>query len=192
MYDEAGNTSALRAGWGHAIDDGADWVQLTTWNDYSEGSQFAPSLHNGYAYLDLSSYYLTRFKTGQWPEIVRDTVYLTSRVQFAGTQPVPGAQQKLMSPRAGTAPPRDMVEALTFLTAPAVLDTAVGTERQSHPVPAGVRATLVPLHTGWSTATVRRDGRTVAAVASRHPVRSQVEVQDLQYYAATSGRPDSP
>ncbi|WP_405913856.1 endo-1,3-alpha-glucanase family glycosylhydrolase [Streptomyces sp. NBC_00963] len=192
VYDEAGNTATLRAGWGHAIDDGADWVQLTTWNDYSEGSQFAPSLHNGYVYLDLSSYYLTRFKTGQWPRIVRDTVYLTSRVQFAGTRPLPGAQQKLMSPRAGTAAPRDTVEALTFLTAPAVLDTVVGTERQSHPVPAGVRPTLVPLHTGWSAATVRRDGRTVAEVTSRHPVRSQVQVQDLQYYAESSGRPDTP
>ena len=43
-----------------------------------------------------------------------------------------------------------------------------------------------------SAATVRRDGRTVAEVTSRHPVRSQVQVQDLQYYAESSGRPDTP
>lgn len=43
IYDEAGNTATLRSTWTHAIEDGADWVQLTTWNDYSEGSQFAPS-----------------------------------------------------------------------------------------------------------------------------------------------------
>lgn len=42
IYDEAGNTATLRSTWTHAIEDGADWVQLTTWNDYSEGSQFAP------------------------------------------------------------------------------------------------------------------------------------------------------
>ncbi|WP_328535637.1 glycoside hydrolase family 71 protein [Streptomyces sp. NBC_00344] len=192
VYDEAGNTATLRTTWGHAIDDGADWVQLTTWNDYSEGSQFAPSAHNGHAYLDLASYYLSRFKTGKWPRIVRDTVYLTSRVQFSATTPSPGAEKLLMSPRDGTAPPRDAVEALTFLTAPATLDTVVGTDRQSHPVPAGVRPTLVPLHTGWSSAVVRRDGRQVAEVAARHPAESRVDVQDLQYYAATSGRPGAP
>ncbi|WP_159673091.1 glycoside hydrolase family 71 protein, partial [Streptomyces mexicanus] len=87
VYDEAGNTATLRSTWNHAIADGADWVQLTTWNDYSEGSQFAPSLHNGHTYLDISSYYLTRFKTGAWPPIVRDTVYVTSRVQFPDAAP---------------------------------------------------------------------------------------------------------
>lgn len=191
IYDEAGNTATLRTSWGHAISDGADWVQLTTWNDYSEGSQLAPSTHNGYAYLDLSSYYLSRFKAGEWPRIVRDTVYLTSRVQFSATRPSPGAEKLLMSPREGTAPPRDMVEALTFLTAPADVDTVVGADRQSHRVAAGVRPTLVPLRTGWSSAVVRRDGHQVAEVTSRHPAESQVDVQDLQYYAATSGRPDA-
>ncbi|MEV6794581.1 glycoside hydrolase family 71 protein [Streptomyces sp. NPDC051320] len=192
VYDEAGNTATLRATWGHAIGDDADWVQLTTWNDYSEGSQFAPSLHNGYAYLDLSSYYLTRFKTGAWPRIVRDTVYLTSRVQFAAAVPPAGAEQLLMSPRGGSAPPRDMVEALTFLTAPASVDTVVGADHQSQPAPAGVHPTLVPLHPGWSSAVVRRAGHQVAKVAARHPVAAQVDVQDLQYYAASSGRPGTP
>lgn len=189
VYDEAGNTATLRASWGHAIDDGADWVQLTTWNDYSESSQFAPSLHNGYAYLDLSSYYLTRFKTGGWPRIVRDTVYLTSRVQFAAATPTSGRQRLLMSPREGSAAPRDRVEVLTFLTAPATLDTVVGTSRDRRRVPAGVRPTLLPLHPGRSSATVRRGGHPVAAVAARHPVERRFAVQDLQYYAATSGRP---
>ncbi|MCX3058487.1 endo-1,3-alpha-glucanase family glycosylhydrolase [Streptomyces beihaiensis] len=187
VYDEAGNTATLRSTWNHAISDGADWVQLTTWNDYSEGSQFAPSLHNGHTYLDLSSYYLTRFKTGHWPPIVRDTVYVTSRVQYARTADAP-LQPLLMSPRQGTATPRDDVEVLTFLTAPADVTAEVGTDTHTYRAPRGVHAELLPLRPGHTRAVVRRAGHTVAAVTTRYPVRTDVTVQDLQYYAVSSGR----
>ncbi|WP_328301930.1 glycoside hydrolase family 71 protein [Streptomyces sp. NBC_00435] len=187
IYDEAGNTATLRATWTRAIDDGADWVQLTTWNDYSEGSQFAPSQHNGYSYLDLSSYYLTKFKTGSWPKIVRDTLYLTARTQFASADPS-GSQSLVMSLRKGSAAARDKVEVLSFLSAPASIRTAVGTAADAHDAPAGVHSELLPLKTGRSSATVARGGSTGARVELGYPVDRAVEVQDLQYYAATSGR----
>ncbi|WP_030854557.1 glycoside hydrolase family 71 protein [Streptomyces sp. NRRL F-4474] len=187
IYDEAGNTATLRATWTRAIEDGADWVQLTTWNDYSEGSQFAPSLHNGHAYLDLTSYYLTRFKTGDWPKIVRDTLYLTARTQFADADPT-GDQSLLMSLRKGSAPARDTVEVLSFLTSPAAVRTTVGTTRSSHDAPAGIHAELLPLKAGTSGAHVVRGGKATAEVDLPYRVDHAVDVQDLQYYAATSGR----
>ncbi|MER5759386.1 endo-1,3-alpha-glucanase family glycosylhydrolase [Streptomyces sp. NPDC002082] len=187
IYDEAGNTATLRATWNRAIEDGADWVQLTTWNDYSEGSQFAPSLHNGHAYLDLSSYYLTRFKTGGWPRIVRDTLYLSSRTQFAATDPS-GGQSLVMSLRGGSAAARDTVEVLSFLTAPASIRTAVGAAEDAHTAPAGVHSELLPLGPGVGAASVVRGGKAGARVELRYRVDRTVEVQDLQYYAATSGR----
>ncbi|MFK4145187.1 glycoside hydrolase family 71 protein [Streptomyces sp. NPDC004065] len=187
VYDEAGNTATLRSTWNHAISDGADWVQLTTWNDYSEGTQFAPSLHNGHAYLDISSYYLTRFKTGAWPRIVRDTVYVTSRVQFTGTGSA-ARQPRLMRPRPGTAPPRDQVELLTFLTAPATVSARVGAVPHACRAPIGVHAQYLPLAPGRTEAVVRRAGAAVASVTTRFPVRRTVAVQDLQYYAVSSRR----
>ncbi|MBW5481460.1 glycoside hydrolase family 71 protein [Streptomyces bambusae] len=187
VYDEAGNTATLRATWHRAIEDGADWVQLTTWNDYSEGSQFAPSLHNGHAYLDLSSYYLTRFKTGDWPRIVRDTLYVTSRTQFAATAPS-GDQHLLMSLRKGSAAARDTVEVLSFLASPAAVRTTVGSATSSYEAPAGVHARLLPLRTGTSSATVVRDGRSGASAELPYRVQQRAQVQDLQYYAVTSGR----
>ncbi|MBW1600753.1 hypothetical protein JJV70_01230 [Streptomyces sp. JJ66] len=190
IYDEAGNTATLRTTWTRAIEDGADWVQLTTWNDYSEGSHFAPSLHNGHAYLDLTSYYLTRFKTGRAPEIVRDTLYLTSRTQFAAAQPT-GGQERVMSLRKGSATPRDTVEVLSFLTTPATVRATVGTADSSYEAPAGPHAKLLPLRSGSSEATVLRGSTTVTTVELPYEVRDRVEVQDLHYYAATSGR-DSP
>ncbi|MFD6228012.1 glycoside hydrolase family 71 protein [Streptomyces sp. NPDC060232] len=187
IYDEAGNTATLRATWTRAIEDDADWVQLTTWNDYSEGSQFAPSLHNGHTYLDLTSYYLTRFKTGGWPKIVRDTLYLSARTQFADARPT-GEQSLVMSLRKGSAPARDTVEVLSFLTGPAVVRTTVGASRGSHDAPAGIHSELLPLKAGTSSAHVARDGETAAKVDLPYRVEPKAEVQDLQYYAATSGR----
>ncbi|MFI8497312.1 glycoside hydrolase family 71 protein [Streptomyces sp. NPDC085524] len=189
IYDEAGNTATLRATWTRAIEDGADWVQLTTWNDYSEGSQFAPSLHNGHTYLDLSSYYLTRFKTGGWPKIVRDTLYLTARTQFAGADPT-GPQSLLMSLRKGSAAPRNTVEVLSFLAGPAVVRTAVGSAKDTHEAPAGLHSELLPLKPGTSSAQVVRDGKPGAEVELPYPAGGTARVQDLQYYGATSGRND--
>ncbi|WP_037851544.1 glycoside hydrolase family 71 protein [Streptomyces sp. NRRL S-340] len=187
VYDEAGNTATLRSTWNHAISDGADWVQLTTWNDYSEGSQFAPSLHNGHTYLDISSYYLTRFKTGAWPRIVRDTVYVTSRVQFTDTRSAP-LQPRLMRPRPGTAAPRDQVEVLTFLTAPATVLAQAGTVPHTYRAPAGVHARYLELSPGRTKAVVRRGDTTVTEVTTRYPARRTVTVQDLQYYGVSSRR----
>ncbi|AWZ18138.1 MULTISPECIES: glycoside hydrolase family 71 protein [unclassified Streptomyces] len=187
IYDEAGNTATLRTTWNRAIEDGADWVQLTTWNDYSEGTQFAPSQHNGHAYLDLSSYYLAKFKTGSWPKIVRDTLYLTSRTQFAAADPT-GDQSLVMSLRKGSAASRDTVEVLSFLTRPASVLRTVGSAKGTYEAPAGVHSELLPLTPGTSSATVVRDGKAGAGVRLLYPADRKVEVQDLQYYAATSGR----
>ncbi|MFK0172130.1 glycoside hydrolase family 71 protein [Streptomyces sp. NPDC090306] len=185
IYDEAGNTETLRATWTHAIDDGADWVQLTTWNDYSETTQFAPSLHNGYTYLDLSSYYLTRFKTGDWPAVVRDTVYVTSRTQFAAAT---AGQRKPMTLRGGSAPARDTVEVLTFLAGSATVNATSGSLSRSYRADEGVHAELLPLRTGLATAAVVRDGRTTTKVTTHYQVTDSPEVQDMQYYGVTSGR----
>ncbi|MEU2390187.1 glycoside hydrolase family 71 protein [Streptomyces sp. NPDC007369] len=187
VFDEAGNTATLRTTWTRAVDDGADWVQLTTWNDYSEGTQFAPSVHNGHAYLDLTSYYLTRFKTGSWPKIVRDTLYVTARTQFAAADPS-GDQSLVMSLRKGSAAARDTVEVLSFLKAPATVRTRTGPATGTHEAPAGIHSKLLPLRTGTSAAAVVRGGKTVARAELPRPVRRTVEVQDLQYHAVTSGR----
>ncbi|MDI2127498.1 endo-1,3-alpha-glucanase family glycosylhydrolase [Yinghuangia seranimata] len=188
IFDEAGNTENLRATWEGAIGKGADWVQLTTWNDYSEGTQFAPSVHNGRVYLDISTYYATWFKTGGRPVITRDTVYVTHRLQFAGTRPAAAGQQQFMAPRPGTLAPRDTVEALAFLTGPATVRVQSGGQAKDNQAPAGVSAYLVPLAYGAQSAAVTRGGTSVAAVTTTFEVRADPRTQDLQYVAAGSAR----
>ncbi len=187
IYDEALNTQNLKTTWQGSIDNGADWVQLTTWNDFSEGTQFTPSPHNDSAYLDISSYYLTWLKTGKAPAIVRDTVYLTHRTQLAAAKPT-GGQTKLMAPRSGTSTPRDDVEILSFLTGAATVNATIGGTAKTYSAKAGLQAQLYPLANGTNKVSVVRSGTTTATVTSPWTVVAAPVVQDLQYHAVSSGR----
>lgn len=183
LYAESDNTETLRATWQQAIDDGADMVQLVTWNDYSEGTSFAPSVAHGNAFLDASSYYATWFKTGSAPEIRTDQMIVTHRIQFFSAVPQTGTV--LMQPTLdGTStPPRNTVEVLTMLTAPATVTVNIGGHKYSADAPAGVHAMTFPLELGAISAWATRGSSTILTATSWHQVVAYPKVQDLQYYA---------
>ncbi|WP_327085263.1 endo-1,3-alpha-glucanase family glycosylhydrolase [Nonomuraea sp. NBC_01738] len=183
IYDEAANTENLRSTWQKSITGGADWVQLTTWNDFSEGTQFVPSVHNGGVYLDLTSYYLTWWKMGKAPAIVRDTLYLTHRTQLNAARPTSGTQTKFMVPRGGTTTPRDTVEVLSFLTGDTTVKATIGGSEHPYAAKAGVTAKTFPLAYG-----VNKASAGAVTVSSPWTVTKDFAVQDLQYHAAGSGR----
>ena len=186
IYDEAANTLNLRDTWSIALRGKADWVLLPTWNDYTENSEIAPSVYHGYAFLDLMAFYITWFKTGVRPTIVRDGVYLTHRRQpFAAKPSFP--QTRLEKWRGGTAP-RNTVESLNFLVAPAVVAINVGGVITRCSVAAGLSACIAPLRAGRVSVSVIRSGRTVTSVTSPAVVDTTPYTQDLQYVAASSLR----
>ncbi len=188
VYWEALNTENFRDTWNTAISDGADWVMIPTWNDYSEGAEISPSTHIGWGFLDLASYYLTRFKTGQWPVIVRDVIYVCHRVQFANALPdASGGETKLMTLISRLAA-RDDVEVLSFLTAPSMVEVNIGGKTQQVTAPAGVSAALFGLAPGTISARVIRDGQLIVSVDSPFIVKKNFPIQDEQYYIVTSGR----
>ncbi len=186
IYDEANNTENLRATWQGAIN-GADWVQMVTWNDYSEGTQFAPSQRNNSTYLDLSSYYLVKFKTGAFPSITKDVVYITHRMQRYASYPT-YPQTKLMQLRSGSSPARDKIEVLTMLTASATVTATIGGVQSTYDAQSGVHSGLFDLRNGQHSASVRRNGSTTASVTTKYATVDRLYVQDLQYYAVNSGR----
>ena len=186
LYAEANNTETLRASWDRAESDGADLVQLVTWNDYSEGTSFAPSAGHGRSFLDINSFYATRFKAGNAPTITGDAIYLTNRIQAFGS--VPSTDHQLMAPTlSGTAvKPRDAVEVLTFLSASATVTVNIGGKSESYTAPPGVSSKTFPIAIGGITATAVRSGNSVARVVSTHPIVANPVVQDLAYYANSS------
>lgn len=185
VYDEAANSTTMRQSWQVALEQGADWVQIVTWNDYSEGTQIAPSVHNEYALLDLTSYFLSVYKTGSAPRILRDTVYLSHRTQFHDAQPAFTSADPML-PRTGGLPPRDTVEALVFAVAASVVRVRDGAADYECEVPAGVSTCTFALQVGEVSATMTRDGQTVAEVVSPFPVQETPDVQDLQYVFRSS------
>jgi hypothetical protein len=188
LYWEANNTENLRATWAAAIS-GADWVQLVTWNDYTENTQFSPSTHIGWGPLDISSYYLTQFKQGVAPPIVRDVVYVSHRVQSHAL--VPTNQTELMNLSPFSSPPRDTVEVLSFLKSDANVTVNVGDQKFTYSAPAGVFAQSFPLAPGIIDVDVTRSDRLVTEVKTKFPIELTRTTQDLQYYFVSSGRDGS-
>ncbi len=189
VFEEPLNTQNMRDTWQIARDSSAEWVLLPTWNDYTEGTSIEPSAKHGWAFLDLMSYYITWFKTGRAPTIVRDAAYLTHRSQpWRAAQSFP--QTRLMRLRGGS-PARDTVESLNFLTGPATVSVTVGGVTTTCSEPAGVSSCLAPLRPGTVSVRVTRSGATVAAVTSPVVVSARPYVQDLQYIATSSLRSGS-
>ena len=185
LYWEANNTENLRATWAAAIS-GADWVQLVTWNDYTENTQFSPSTHIGWGPLDIASYYLAQFKQGVAPRIVRDVVYVSHRIQSHAL--VPTNQTQLMNLSPYSSPARDTVEVLSFLERDAGVTVNIGGEEYQYSAPAGVFAQTLPLAPGNIDVHVTRSGRLVTEVESKFPIELTRMTQDLQYYFFSSGR----
>ena len=193
MYDEAGNTETLRASWQRAIGDQADLAQLITWNDYSEGTSFAPSAGHGYSFLDINAYWQTQFQTGPAPAIVRDAMYVTHRIQkFADSPSYPQQLMVLTAPTRPAWPPGTPSRSLTFLTAPATITVQVGTNTYTYAAPAGLDARLYPLETGHISVTAERYGNPIGVADSPYTVDATPYTQDLAYYAVTGRMVTSP
>ncbi|MET4705308.1 glycoside hydrolase family 71 protein [Frigoribacterium sp. UYMn621] len=186
LYAEASNTETLRASWDRAESDGADLVQLVTWNDYSEGTSFAPSAGHGDSFLDINAFYATRFKTGAAPAVTGDAIYITNRIQAFGA--VPSTVQQLMAPTLSgtTVKPRDSVEVLTFLAKSAVVTVTIGNTTSTYTAPAGASTKTFPIAIGGISVVAERAGTQVAKVVSTHPIVAKPLVQDLAYYANSS------
>ena len=48
--------------WRVAIANRPDWIIITTWNEWHEGTEIEPSLEYSYEYLNLTAYWVKRFK----------------------------------------------------------------------------------------------------------------------------------
>jgi Glycosyl hydrolase family 71/PA14 domain len=193
-YWESQNSGAFRAQFEKAFEGNADWISLTTWNDYSE-SWMSPSRERGFAVVDLAAYYVTWFKTGQRPAIVRDALYYFHRKQrtdaaYDTTLQTAGAIQV----QGDT--PSNQVELVAFLKEPGRLTITQGTDVQTRDVAAaGMESFRVPIVPGTTPMfELSRNGQTVQRIQSATPIQTQVVYQDMMYKAGgglTCARPDN-
>ena len=181
-YAEAGNTETGRTTWRKAILDGADFVQMVTWNDYTEASHMAPSRAHGSVLLDISNYYINRFKRGVATAITSDHIYLTHRIHPHSARPSYGPTTNTYTLGGMSTPPRDTVEALVFLTAAAQVTITSGTTSRTVSMPAGVSAATLPLKTGTASAKITRGATVTRSVVSPVKVTQTPRVLDFEYF----------
>jgi hypothetical protein len=188
VYREARNSLAFRQEWDAAITGGADWVQLITWNDYSEHSEVSPSERGRYAFADLSAYYAVWFKTGRAPPIVRDRLLYFHRAQATTAKPDLGKQTGGVFALADATPASDEIEVVAMLKAPGTLRVRIGDQTRTMDAPAGLSSLRAPLGEGTPEFDLVRNGSPVLSVTSDWPITSSITYQDLYYRGGGSPR----
>lgn len=187
FWESQGSTE-FRTQWRNAIQGDADWVQVITWNDYSESTEIAPSTGIQWSFYDLSAYYITWFKTGEQPPIVRDVLYYFHRIQAVNAT-FGGQFQATRYTKMGGTPAADNVELLAFLVKPGTLEISLGESKVKQAVPAGISSVKVPLQPGTPRFKLIRYGKTEIDFESAFAIGEKLAFPDLLYRGGSSSRP---
>lgn len=197
VYDEAHGTAALRGWWERAVRNSSDYVQLVTWSDWSESGSVADSVNSGNVNLDISAWYLYKMKTGNYPTILKDVLYLSHRshlstVDWTTTGAYAAGERTFMHHWArgtGMSQVADVVEALVFATGPGTITINVGGTVSTFAVAAaGMTAVTAPLAAGSISASFTRGGVATASVTSTVPVTVTPYKDEWVYYRFSSER----
>jgi hypothetical protein len=196
LFWEAGNSAAFRGAWTSSIQGEADWVQLVTWNDFSESGAIAPftdaTLQRtiGTGYYNLTGYYAAWFLTGQQPRITHDVLYYFYRRET--TSAAAASQDKKAAIATGTA--ENDIELVAFLTSPGVLKITIGGKTFTQNAAAGIATFKVPSAAGTPVFTLSRSGADVFSLKGGVQIYGAgglpSGLQDLTYWngsAAKSG-----
>ncbi|TFK85418.1 glycoside hydrolase family 71 protein [Polyporus arcularius HHB13444] len=143
-------------------------TQVVTWNDYGESHYVGPiegiqpmsqGWVNGFdhqGWLDLMQYYIKAYKTGSYPAIAKDRVFLWARLY-----PVNATASDSVGKPANYPWTQDYLWAVTLLTAPANVTLTCGSSTQRTLVPAGLSKLKLKLSTSCAVnATVARGAST--------------------------------
>jgi Glycosyl hydrolase family 71 len=170
--------------WEAAIAVGAQWVEIVTWNDWSEatyvedlgapatlrvgGGTWGQLLSHG-AYLAASDYYIRWFKTGE-RRIERDDLYWFYRLS---PRSIPGTvtpESRRPSLPKGVENLEDRVFATAFLVAPATVQIDTGGKRYTFDLPQGVHHVSAEFALGAQKFSVVRSGRLILAGDGAFPI----------------------
>lgn len=177
-FDESANTESLRVGGARLIKDQADIVQGVTWNDWTEGAGFAPSVMHGTVPLEMSAAIIYEWKTGRKPEYLVDYAVVSHRNQTLDAK-ITGGQTTYMTQktRGNMTPVRNKVEVYAQLTKPGKVVVTVGGLSTSFDGVKGENVFTVEAKPGAVSVTI--DGR--VALTSPIAIRSASGNQDRSY-----------
>jgi hypothetical protein len=170
IYWEASNSQTLRNGFAAAINAKTPgWIQLITWNDFSEGAQIQPctdwTLNPEVArgFYEAIAYYNTWLATGQQPLIVKDVLYwFHRRMRSTDAHARPSTANPALPWQGnfnvvGTPTEESNIELLAFLTAPGNIMINSATQVAQ----AGINSMKAPMTPGNPQFKLQRNGSDV-------------------------------
>lgn len=194
IYWEAGNSAALRDAWSGSIQGDADWVQVVTWNDFSESSAIEPitdatlQRNIGTGFYNVTGYYASWFLTGQEPKITHDVLYYFYRREQ--TSSAARAQGQLNNIYSGVA--ENSIELVGFLTSPGVLKITIGGKTYTQNAAAGIVSFKIPSQPGTPLFALSRSGSDVfsfqGGVQIYGPGGLPSGVADLTYWSGSAAK----
>jgi Glycosyl hydrolase family 71 len=194
QFWEAGNSAAFRSAWQASISGDADWVQMVTWNDFSESSQIEPATDTtlnrtiGTGFYNLTGYYAAWFVTGHEPQITHDVLYWFYRREPTAAKQT--AQAKSDHIYSGTAD--DQIEVIAFLTSPGTLKVTFGGHTYTENAKAGMVSFKVPTGAGTPNFTLSRNGSEVfsfnGGIQIYGPSGLPSGTQDLTYWSGSASK----
>ena len=149
-------------------------VEIVTWNDYSESTFVQPTRlpltkvpgipslpHLGY--YELLKYYVSWYKSGRRPTIVKDSVFFFHRTHpndaIAPSDRLSGCTMGPIPAYQKWGNVQDRIYITTALTAPASLVVRTGTSEQKYELLAGLTTVDVPFQPGRETYELWRTGK---------------------------------
>jgi hypothetical protein len=185
-YWESQNSALFRHEWMQAILNGYKYVQLITWNDYSESTEISPSLEPQYVFYDLSAFYIEWFKSGRVPTITRDAIYFLHRRQIIDPNQTHSYPEAPMNSHGD--PVRNEIEMLALLTGEAILQIRMGSRVREQVASAGLVSFKIPASPGRPVFSIIRHNRVVVQVRSDWEIQAHPDVEDPVYAGGSSTR----
>jgi glycosyl hydrolase family 71 len=186
--------------WASIVTNQPDWVEICTWNDFTESTYVSPATDPGQysselaaptrfchaGYLELSRRYIQWYKTGQPPAIDSDAMYYFYRSHpksavAANTNDVP------VTWWFGNC--QDTLYATLFLVNPAQLEIDSGSNFTTNSLAAGMSQVRVPFAPGPQKLTLWRGGNQVLSVQGPD-IQTNIQVYD--FFPASGFAPGKP
>jgi glucan endo-1,3-alpha-glucosidase len=170
--------------WKSIIQQRPDWVEIVTWNDFSESyicpvaapgpsaASYLKSRSSHAGYLELSRYYMEWYKTGRQP-LLRDGLFWFYRVHpkdavAAADRPVKSLHGEV----------QDVLYVTTMMTAPAELHVTSGGTTSVRPLAAGIQHLRIPFSCGVQHFAVHRGSKQIIA-GDGEPIADHIRRYDF-------------
>jgi hypothetical protein len=186
-FSESNNTVLFRELWMKAIHNNVPYVQIITWNDYSESTEVSPSSGTQFLFYDLATYFITWYKIGRQPAITKDAIYYSHRRQLVAPGMVIHAGDTPMQLR-GATPVHNQIELLALLTRPATLQIEIAGKRFERDAREGLATLQAPATLGRPIFRILRNDHVEVEKISDWEIGDAADAADPLYVGGSSTR----